>query len=178
MTPAPSHRMRAPALAAWLPETRTTPSTWMALVIVSAEAGALSTSSAASTPTSLSMGCVVVLYMHDAFRVAMQTHGVYHTRCLIRLIVMPTLAVVVAPLATAQQPVKVARIGVLATGSRAVSGTPSFFEHFVDGLRALGYVEGQNLAFEYRYAEGHPDRLPALAAALVRLPVDIILCVL
>src|SRR5262245_28322193 len=50
VTPAPSHRMRAPALAAWLPETRTTPSTCVALVTVSAEAGALSTSSAATIP--------------------------------------------------------------------------------------------------------------------------------
>src|SRR5262245_21104249 len=51
VTAAPSHRMRAPALAAWLPETRTTPPSWVALVTVSAEAGALSPSSDASTPT-------------------------------------------------------------------------------------------------------------------------------
>src|SRR5262245_15698564 len=51
VTPAPSHRMRAPDLAAWLRERRTTPPSWVALVTVSAEAGALSPSSDASTPT-------------------------------------------------------------------------------------------------------------------------------
>jgi putative ABC transport system substrate-binding protein len=45
---------------------------------------------------------------------------------------------------------------------------------FRQGLRALGWVEGQNIALEYRYAEGHYERLPALVAELVHLPVDII----
>jgi putative ABC transport system substrate-binding protein len=49
------------------------------------------------------------------------------------------------------------------------------FEGFRQGLRDLGYVEGQNIALEYRFAEGKVERLPALAAELVRLKVDIIL---
>ncbi len=47
-------------------------------------------------------------------------------------------------------------------------------EAFQQGLRALGYVEGQNMTIEYRYAEGKAERLPDLAAELVRLPVDVI----
>ena len=47
-------------------------------------------------------------------------------------------------------------------------------EAFWQGLHDLGYVEGQNLVMEYRYAEGKAERLPALAAELVRLPVDVI----
>src|SRR5207244_3584263 len=49
-----------------------------------------------------------------------------------------------------------------------------FIESFRQGLRELGYVEGQNIAIEYRFAEGRPERLPALAAELVRLKVDVI----
>ena len=70
-----------------------------------------------------------------------------------------------------QQPAKIARIGVLTLG--VASSTP-LAEAFRQGLREHGYVEGQNIAFEYRYAEGRADRLPALAAELVRLKVDVI----
>ena len=45
---------------------------------------------------------------------------------------------------------------------------------FLEGLRALGYVEGQTIAIEYRWADGRPDRLSALAAELVGLPVDVL----
>ena len=74
--------------------------------------------------------------------------------------------------AEAQQAGKTARIGYLEFGS-AAPGTP-FVEAFRRGLRELGWIEGQNIAIEVRYAEGRQDRLPAFAADLVRLKVDLI----
>ena len=74
--------------------------------------------------------------------------------------------------AKAQQAGKVYRIGYLAGGSAA--GSLAFVEQFREGLRERGWVEGQNVVIEYRFAEGRFDRLPALAAELVRLKVDII----
>ena len=71
----------------------------------------------------------------------------------------------------AQQPKKVPRIGYLA-GSAATESTRT--EAIRLALRERGYIEGQNIATEYRYAEGKRDRLPELAAELVRLKVDII----
>ena len=73
--------------------------------------------------------------------------------------------------ATAQQPTKIPRIGFLFIGSKDQPHLDSFRQ----GLRDLGYVEGKNIAIEYRYAEGNPDALPALAAELVGLNVDVIL---
>jgi ABC-type uncharacterized transport system substrate-binding protein len=74
--------------------------------------------------------------------------------------------------ASAQQPKKVTRIGYLSPVDAATDSPRA------DGirlaLRELGYIEGQNIAIEYRYAEGRPDREPGLAAELVRLKVDII----
>jgi putative ABC transport system substrate-binding protein len=72
----------------------------------------------------------------------------------------------------AQQPAKVPRIGYL--GGFPLSASAARVEAFRQGLRELGYVEGKNLVIEYRYAEGKFDRLPALAAELVRLKVNII----
>jgi putative ABC transport system substrate-binding protein len=74
--------------------------------------------------------------------------------------------------AQAQQPKKVARIGYL-TGATP-DGQSARIEAFQQGLRELGYIEGKNIVIEYRYAELKPDRLPALAAELVRLKVDVI----
>ena len=74
--------------------------------------------------------------------------------------------------AEAQQPKKVPRIGFLAANS--ASTNPARRDAFRQGLRALGYVEGKNIVIEYRYAEGKPEHLPALAAELVQLNVDII----
>jgi len=74
--------------------------------------------------------------------------------------------------AAAQQPTKVPRIGYL-TGATP-DGQSHRIESFRQGLREFGYVEGKNIAIEYRYAELKPDRLPALAAELVRLKVDVI----
>jgi putative tryptophan/tyrosine transport system substrate-binding protein len=77
--------------------------------------------------------------------------------------------------AQAQQPKKVPRIGLLA--APPASSMSARVEAFRQGLRELGYVEGQNIAIEYRYAEGKPDRYPELAAELVRLKVDVIVSV-
>ena len=74
------------------------------------------------------------------------------------------------PTAEAQQAAKVPRIGFLSPGSATSSPTDAFRQ----GLRELGYVEGQNLVVEYRWADGDTARLPALAAELVRLRVDVL----
>ena len=76
------------------------------------------------------------------------------------------------PSAGAQQPKKVPRIGYLSAFNPATESTRT--ETIRLALRERGYVEGQTIAFEYRYAEGKPDRFPALAAELVSLKVDII----
>ena len=73
--------------------------------------------------------------------------------------------------ASAQQPAKIARIGYLSIN---LAGS-SLLEAFRQGLRDLGYVEGRNVVIEYRDAEGKLERLPALAAELVALKVDVIL---
>jgi putative ABC transport system substrate-binding protein len=75
-------------------------------------------------------------------------------------------------IAEAQQPKKVPRIGYLSPSDAAIESTRS--EPIRRALRELGYIEGQNIAIEYRYAEGKQDRYPELAAELVRLKVDII----
>jgi putative ABC transport system substrate-binding protein len=77
------------------------------------------------------------------------------------------------PAADAQQPTKVPRIGVLLFSSP--SAISARFEGFRQGLRELGYIEGNNFVIEWRFAEGKRERLPQLAAELVRLKVDIIL---
>jgi putative ABC transport system substrate-binding protein len=74
--------------------------------------------------------------------------------------------------AEAQQPKKVPRIAFLAGGSR--SGDSLLIETFWQRMKELGYIEGKNITAEYRFAEGAPERLPNLAAELVRLNVDII----
>src|SRR5437868_1832600 len=71
----------------------------------------------------------------------------------------------------AQQAAKVARIGYLSTN---LASSPHHHEAFRQGLRDLGYVEGRNVVIEYRDAEGKVERLPALAAELVALKVDVI----
>jgi putative ABC transport system substrate-binding protein len=75
------------------------------------------------------------------------------------------------PFAARAQQSKMARIGALYIGT---ADAESFKKELREGLRELGYVEGQNIAFEFRSAEGKLDRLPDLAAELVRLKVDVI----
>ncbi len=74
--------------------------------------------------------------------------------------------------AEAQQPARIPRIGILIPFSASVISAR--VEAFRQRLRELGYVEGKNIFIEYRYAEGKPERLPDLAAELVRLKVDVI----
>jgi ABC-type uncharacterized transport system substrate-binding protein len=75
------------------------------------------------------------------------------------------------PLAARAQQSKVVRIGALYIG---LADAESFKKELVEGLRQLGYVEGKDIAFEFRSADGRLDRLPELAAELVRLKVDVI----
>jgi ABC-type uncharacterized transport system substrate-binding protein len=74
--------------------------------------------------------------------------------------------------AEAQQPTKIPRIGFLSAASASTISDRT--EAFRQGLRELGYVEGKNILIEWRYAEAKLDRLPALAAELVDLKVDVI----
>jgi putative ABC transport system substrate-binding protein len=91
----------------------------------------------------------------------------------IGVIVTLTLSLLMAPLAADAQPLaNIPRIGWLGGTSPAVN--PAVLEAFRHGLREHGWVEGQNLVIEYRWAEGRFERLPDLAAELVRLPVDVI----
>jgi putative ABC transport system substrate-binding protein len=90
-------------------------------------------------------------------------------------IVTLTLSLLGVPLpADAQPSAKVARIGYLLGTTQEQE---PLLEAFLEAMRALGYVEGRNLVMEYRAAEGQYERLPALAAELVRLPVDVLLVV-
>src|SRR5262249_47519150 len=98
------------------------------------------------------------------------------TRCSMKRAAVPSILVAVvllavAVIAEAQQQAKVSKIGWLSARPASNSGQ----EVIVRMLRDLGYVEGQNIAFEYRYANNKLDRFPALADELVRLKVDVLL---
>jgi putative ABC transport system substrate-binding protein len=82
------------------------------------------------------------------------------------------VAASVSPLAARAQAAKIYRVGILETIS-AISNAANF-DALRKGMRALGYVEGQNLLFEYRSADGRNERFPDLVAELVRLRVDLI----
>jgi putative tryptophan/tyrosine transport system substrate-binding protein len=95
-------------------------------------------------------------------------------RSTVGCIVGLTLSILAMALAATAQPAeKVYRIGRLST-SASPAGPDPLLEAFRQGLRDFGYVEGRNLRIESRYAEGQEDRCPALAAELVRLPVDVL----
>src|SRR4029434_9097884 len=87
-------------------------------------------------------------------------------------ILVAVILLTVAVVTEAQQPKKVSRLGYLSNADAATDSARA--EGIRLALRELGYIEGQNIASEYRYAEGKPDRFPELAAELVRLKVDII----
>ncbi len=87
------------------------------------------------------------------------------------VIALEALVAGALPIATAQQPAKVFRIGIL---SPAGSPSTKAFDALREGLRELGYIDGANITIEYRLAAGDYGRLPAMAAELVRLPVDLI----
>jgi ABC-type uncharacterized transport system substrate-binding protein len=93
------------------------------------------------------------------------------TRRRIGLLVPLALGLLVAALAVAQQPSTRATIGVLSPGFPEPEASDDAFRH---ELHARGWVEGQNLTIEYRFAQGQYERLPALAAELVRLQVNVI----
>ena len=94
-------------------------------------------------------------------------------RCRTDATLIFALGVLAVPLAAdAQQQARVARIGVLGEPTAPTYATR--IEAFKQGLRELGYVEGQNITIEYRWAEGKYERLPVLAAELVHLGVDVI----
>jgi putative ABC transport system substrate-binding protein len=87
-------------------------------------------------------------------------------------ILVATLVLVFGIAAGAQQPTKVPRIGFL--DASTASGSAGLLEAFRQELSKLGWVEGKNITIEYRFAEQKPERLPELAADLVRLKVDLI----
>ncbi len=97
------------------------------------------------------------------------------TALLTTLLVLLPVALLLVPLAgEAQHAATIPRIGLLFPTSLSDPRTPRFLEAFRQGLRELGYAEGQNIAIESRFAEGKWDQLPGLAAELVRLKVDVI----
>ena len=76
--------------------------------------------------------------------------------------------------ARAQQPERAARIGFLGAASATAPGNVQRVQAFEAGLRDLGYIEGKNVVFEFRWADGDYDRLPELAAELLRLNIDVL----
>ena len=79
---------------------------------------------------------------------------------------------VVGPAAHAQQPGKIFRIGILDPST--ASGSAILLDAFRRELNKLGWIEGKNISIEYRFAEQKPERMPEIAADLVRLKVDLI----
>jgi len=113
--------------------------------------------------------------VHGVLRPTMgRRGGAAQWHSLIGSLVLLALAVLLAPhTAAAQQPGKVARVGYLATVVPDCSASPPC-QAMAQRLQELGYVEGQNLRIEFRTAEGQAERLPDLAAELVRLQVDVL----
>ena len=92
-----------------------------------------------------------------------------------RLLIAFSASALSAPLrALAQQQGKVWRVGFLASFARPASLDSHYLSAFVRGMRDLGYVEGKNLMIEWRFGDSKPERLPGLAAELVRLKLDVL----
>src|SRR5262245_50580063 len=91
----------------------------------------------------------------------------------LRTILVAVVLLACAVIAEAQQAKKIWRLGYLSSGNPTSESARSERIRLV--LRESGYLEGQNVAIEYRYAEGRQDKYPELAADLLRLKVDIIL---
>src|SRR5437879_13094750 len=91
-----------------------------------------------------------------------------------KIILLSLCSLLLAPCSAveAQQPTKVTRIGFL--DASTASGSAVFVEAFRQELSKLGWIEGKNISIEYRFAEQKLERLPELAADLVRLKVDLI----
>jgi putative ABC transport system substrate-binding protein len=113
-----------------------------------------------------------LLYLFVKSSSANRKSKIQNRKCVgfIALVVALTFSGAVA---LAQQPKKVPRIGFL--GAASMSANSARIEAFRQGLGELGYMEGKNIVIEYRYADGISDRLPALAAELVGLKVDVII---
>ena len=73
-----------------------------------------------------------------------------------------------------EAPLPVRQIGVLMTGFSNLEAARSLLDPFRQGLRELGWIEGQNVRIEYRFANGKPDLLPQLASELVRLRAEVV----
>src|SRR5262245_1493684 len=93
----------------------------------------------------------------------------------ILIVLLTVFAIVVAPPSEAQQAANTPRIGFLSASSLSQPRTQLYLQAFRQGLRELGYVEGQTIAIELRFAEGQYHRLPGLAVELVQLKVNVIL---
>src|SRR5437588_55109 len=90
--------------------------------------------------------------------------------------VLVLLAFGAAPRAAlTQQQGKVRRVGFLGVRSRSTASNPdAYYDAFVQGMSELGYVEGKNLVIEWRFADGKYERLPRLAAELVKMNVEVV----
>jgi putative tryptophan/tyrosine transport system substrate-binding protein len=91
-----------------------------------------------------------------------------------RFLLIILLMLLTALAAEAQQPGKIPRIGYVSSSGTAT--TDASFAALRGGLRDLGYIDGKNILFEYRGAEGKPDRIPGLVGELVQLKVDLLFC--
>ena len=114
-------------------------------------------------------------YRASASRLATKHWGdPVSSRTVVRIILCTLSLLTMALAAVAQPPAKIPQVGVLHNGRQADEPRLRVLEEFRHGLHDLGYVEGQNIALESRWAEGSLERLPALAAELVHRQVDVL----